>query len=155
MGHGGMGMGGGMGHGGNMGHGGMGMNQGNMGMGGNMGHGNMGGNMGMGGGNMGMNQGGMGMGGGNIQWSDQMGGNGGSPGQFIRDNLCLVGVRGRTGAAVDQLQFLFIDINTGQHCETQAWGGNGGRPFTYQAPQGQWIDKVTCNFSQYLNSIEF
>lgn len=55
--------------------------------------------------------------------SQHMGGHGGHHHEFNQPNLCLVGIRGRSGAAIDQLQFLFVDINTGQHIESPPYGG--------------------------------
>ena len=80
--------------------------------------------------------------GGQSYWSDYIGGNGGGPKEFIGQNYSLVAVRGRFGAAVDAIQFLFKDINTGQFFETGMWGGSGGGDFIFQAPVGQWIDRI-------------
>lgn len=53
--------------------------------------------------------------GGQPQESQHFGGGGGHPNQFTHNsNLSLVGVRGRCGGALDQIQFLFRDINSGQ-----------------------------------------
>ena len=75
-----------------------------------------------------------------MQASGQFGGNGGGPFDFVRPTLSLVGVRGKAGASIDQIQFLFVDVNTGQFAETPRWGGNGGGHFEWQAPIGEWID---------------
>ena len=51
-----------------------------------------------------------------MQWSEWAGGQGGNPTDFSGNpNLCLVAVRGRCGELVDNLQFLFLDVNTGQY----------------------------------------
>ena len=42
-------------------------------------------------------------------WSDYCGGQGGKPDEFV-GKYSLVGVRGRSGADIDRLQFLFVDI---------------------------------------------
>lgn len=80
--------------------------------------------------------------GGQTYWSDYIGGNGGGPQEFTGQSYSLVGARGKSGASVDCIQFLFKDINTGQFVETGRWGGNGGGDWIFQAPVGQWIDKV-------------
>ena len=56
---------------------------------------------------------------------------------------------------MDQIQFLFRDINTGHFIESGRYGGNGGRPWAYQAPPGQWIDKIWVGTSNYVTSIKF
>ena len=53
--------------------------------------------------------------GGNYQFSEHFGGHGGHKQEFMRPNLSLVGVKGRCGDSLDAIQFLFVDINTGQH----------------------------------------
>jgi len=83
------------------------------------------------------------------------GGNGGGPGEFQGPNYSLIGVRGRHGGSVDALQFLFVDINTGQCVESPSFGGTGGGPFEFVAPPGQWIDKVRVKHGQYLMHITF
>lgn len=67
----------------------------------------------------------------------------------------MVAVRGRSGAAVDHLQFLFVDVNTGQYVESQRFGGGGGSEFLYQAPPGQYINKVYASYGNTLNLISF
>ena len=64
-----------------------------------------------------------------IQPSAYYGGNGGVPGEHKGPNYSLIGVRGRAGGAVDRLQFLFVDVITGQCVETPGIGGNGGNAF--------------------------
>jgi len=64
-----------------------------------------------------------------IQPSAYYGGNGGAPGEHKGPNYSLIGVRGRAGGAVDRLQFLFVDVITGQCVETPGIGGNGGNAF--------------------------
>jgi hypothetical protein len=64
-----------------------------------------------------------------IQPSPFYGGNGGGPGEHKGPNFSLIGVRGKAGSAIDRIQFLFVDINTGQCVETPAVGGAGGGPF--------------------------
>ena len=76
------------------------------------------------------------------QLSQCIGGHGGSHHQFMQPNYSLVAVRGRCGGAIDQVQFLFIDINSGQFHESGRYGGNGGNAFEFQAPPGAWIDRI-------------
>lgn len=45
--------------------------------------------------------------------SQFMGGHTGYQNEFNQPNFCLVGIRGRSGASIDQIQLLFVDINTG------------------------------------------
>ena len=94
--------------------------------------------------------------GGQPQQSQLYGGNGGHMNEFTHNyNLCLVGVRGRSGANLDQLQFLFRDITTGQFIESGRYGGNGGSAWIYQAPEGQWIDKVWVEYHGLACSLKF
>ena len=96
-----------------------------------------GGNQGFGGGNQGFGGGNQGFGGGNhgqmgqFEKSPVFGGDGrNKPHQKYQEmdpNWSLVGVRGRHGASIDQIQFLFVNINTGKFHETGVWGGNGGK----------------------------
>ena len=71
------------------------------------------------------------------------------------NNLSLVAVRGRHGALVDQIQFLFIDINTHQYVESPACGGSGGSEFMFQAPPGQWINKIMIRVGACIDAIQF
>ena len=90
------------------------------------------------------------------QVSQRFGGGGGSEHHFVQSmNLCLVGVKGRSGDSIDQIQFLFRDITTGQFMESRAYGGRGGRPWCYQAPPGQWIDKIWFQQTAFLKSVKF
>lgn len=92
----------------------------------------------------------------NQQGSSQIiGGNGGGPGEFTGPNYSLIGVRGKAGDAVDRLQFLFVDISTGQCVESPILGGAGGAPFEFVAPAGQWIDKIRTKSGNYLLSLTF
>jgi hypothetical protein len=79
-----------------------------------------------------------------MSWSQQYGQNGGHTPYLVQNqNYSLVGVRGRFGDVLDSIQFLFIDITTGQYHESPKLGGNGGEfPFNWQCTMGQWIDKV-------------
>lgn len=86
--------------------------------------------------------------GGQTQWSQVFGGSGGSAHDHVGQTWSLVGVRGKSGALVDQLQFLFVDINTGQFTQSPRWGGNGGDHFTFQAPVGQWIDRISVRYAE-------
>ena len=86
--------------------------------------------------------------------SQHMGGHGGGPFEFVQPNLCLVGIRGKAGASIDQLQFLFIDINSGRHVESPPFGGNGGNHFCWQAPEGEWIDEIKMEWNEFCQSIE-
>ena len=70
-------------------------------------------------------------------------------------NLCLVGARGRSGDSIDQVQFLFRDIQTGQFVESGRYGGRGGRAWCYQAPPGQWIDKIWVEYTGFVKSLKF
>ena len=91
-----------------------------------------------------------------MQWSEWVGGQGGYPTDFSGNpNLCLVAVRGRCAQLVDNLQFLFLNINTGQYVESPVCGKNGGSEFIYQAPAGQWIDQVITYNNEYLQAVEF
>ena len=61
-----------------------------------------------------------------MQWSEWVGGQGGEPTDFSGNpNLCLVAVRGRCAQLVDNLQFLFLNVNTGQYIESPVCGRNG------------------------------
>ncbi len=55
---------------------------------------------------------------------------------------------------LDQLQCLFIDVTTGQFHQSPVFGGNGGNEFMFQAPQGQWIDKLLLGSGDFVGSIE-
>ena len=93
---------------------------------------------------------------GQYQESQRFGGNGGNPQEFIRPNLSLVAVRGRCGSLIDSLQFLFVDVTNGQYVESPKFGGNGGaNEIFYQAPPGQYIDKVYTVHGDLLNQIRF
>jgi hypothetical protein len=92
---------------------------------------------------------------GNYQKSNHFGGQGGGTAEFAQPNLSLVAVRGRCGAALDQIQFLFVDINSGQYVESPRWGGTGGGEFIYQAPPGQWIDNIEVNSDNFIQGIQF
>lgn len=94
--------------------------------------------------------------GGNSQgsWSEHFGGHGGGPGEFAQPTFSLVAIRGRCGAMLDQLQCLFIDVTTGQFHQSPVFGGNGGNEFMFQAPQGQWIDKLLLGSGDFVGSIE-
>ena len=81
---------------------------------------------------------------GNVQSSQPVGGNGGVAHEFGQPNYSLVAIRGRCGGAIDALQCLFVDINTGQFVESGRYGGNGGGDFEYPAPPGAWIDCIRC-----------
>jgi hypothetical protein len=83
------------------------------------------------------------------------GGLGGVPGEFKGPNYSLIAVRGRNGSLVDNLQFLFVDIHTGQCVETPVLGGKGGSKFEFQCLPGEWISKIHLATGQYLTSIKF
>ena len=89
--------------------------------------------------------------------SDCIGGHGGSQHQFMQPTYSLIGVRGKCGGLIDNIQFLFVDINTGQFAESGRYGGNGGNHFEYIAPHGAWIDsvKVTSSNNNMISSLEF
>jgi hypothetical protein len=92
---------------------------------------------------------------GQMRQSGHMGGHGGGLNDFVQPTLSLVGAKGRCGASLDQIQFLFVDINSGQYFETPAWGGNGGGQWIYQAPPGQWIDRVEVTWNDYVQGVTF
>ena len=56
---------------------------------------------------------------------------------------------------MDQIQFLFRDITTGQFVDSGRMGGRGGRQWCYQAPEGQWIDKIWIMHHGIIKSIKF
>ena len=78
----------------------------------------------------------------NVQCSQPVGGHGGHPHEFMQPTYSLVAIRGGAGAALDSIQCLFKDINSGQFVESPRWGGGGGNQYEYQAPPGAWIDRV-------------
>ncbi|MCB0369468.1 MAG: hypothetical protein KDD45_08470 [Bdellovibrionales bacterium] len=84
-----------------------------------------------------------------------MGGNGGTPYEFVKPNLSLVGARGRKGAALDAIQFLFIDIDSGQFVESEGKGGKGGTEWMFVSPPGQWITKIVLSHDKIIQSIMF
>lgn len=90
----------------------------------------------------------------NYEQSPMFGSMAGQHQELIQPSLSLVGCRGRCGALIDQIQFLFVDINTGQYIETPRWGGQGGGEFEFQAPAGQWIDHIHVSHGEHVNSIK-
>ena len=63
---------------------------------------------------------------------------------------------GLLSSAIDSLQFLFVDVNNGQYVETPKYGGNGGaNELFYQAPPGQYINKVNVVHGALVNQISF
>ena len=52
---------------------------------------------------------------GNYQFSEHYGGYGDTSEEYLQPNLSLVGVKGHCGTAIDRIQFLFVDINSGQY----------------------------------------
>jgi hypothetical protein len=67
-----------------------------------------------------------------------------------------VAVRGRCGSVIDSLQFLFVDVSNGQYVESPKIGGPGGaNEIFYQAPPGQYIDKVYAVHGSLLTQIRF
>ena len=89
--------------------------------------------------------------------SDFYGGGGGANYfEFSQNsNLSLVAVRGKAGACLDSIQFLFVDTTNGQYVESPRFGGLGGNEFMYQAPPGQWITKVWFNVGGVINGVKF
>ena len=59
-------------------------------------------------------------------WSPIYGGSEGESFMFGDDRLALIGVKGRAGDLVNQLQFLFVDLENGQFHSTPPVGGGGG-----------------------------
>ena len=93
---------------------------------------------------------------GQLTKSDHFGGMGGAFSDFGQNsNLSLVAVRGGAGSLIDRVQFLFIDINTGQYVESPVYGGQGGAPFMYQAPPGQYITDIWVTHGALVNRLRF
>jgi hypothetical protein len=88
-------------------------------------------------------------------WSHICGGVGGQVFEFVNQKLLLVGVRGRAGANIDQLQFLFVDPHTGHFQSTPEVGGNGGHPFAVECPPGQWISKINVWAGTMITALQF
>ena len=93
---------------------------------------------------------------GNRRESQFYGGSGGGHHAFDqRSNLSLVAARGGCGSLLDRIQFLFVDVNTGQYVESENYGGAGGGPWQFQAPPGQWINKIHIGCGSMVDSVTF
>lgn len=90
-----------------------------------------------------------------LTWSQTFGGNGGGPAEFAGPNYSLIAARGKGGGSMDSVQFLFVDVTTGQCVETPRWGGLGGGDWAFQAPPGQWIDKIYVISNNLVNALTF
>lgn len=88
--------------------------------------------------------------------SECYGGPGGNYADFLQnENLSLVAVRGKAGNSLDSIQFLFVDTTNGQYVESPMYGGPGGDEYMFQAPPGQWINKVYINYGNYVDAVVF
>jgi hypothetical protein len=88
-------------------------------------------------------------------WSRIYGGNSGQPFEFFDQKWLLIGVKGRAGANIDQLQFMFVDPQTGQFQSTPEVGGHGGHPFVVECPPWQFISKIYVWSSSMLDALQF
>lgn len=88
-------------------------------------------------------------------WGHICGGSSGKPFEFVNQKLALIGVKGKAGALVDQLQFLFVDPQTGQFQTTPVVGGHGGADFSIECPPGQFISKIHVWSGAKVDAVQF
>ena len=61
---------------------------------------------------------------------------------FFYPSMKLIAARGWADRSMNRIQFQFEDIHSGKRVWTQAYGGVGGRPWSYKIPKNMEITKV-------------
>ena len=88
-------------------------------------------------------------------WSKICGGYEGKAFEFVNQKFVLIGVKGCAGQLVDNLQFLFVDPQTGQFQSTPHIGGHGGHPFSIECQPGTFITKIHVWSGEKVDALQF
>lgn len=93
----------------------------------------------------------------NFKQTPRMGGNDGIVMNFKNNkNLVLIGARGSYTWWLDQIQFKFLDVNTGRIVWTPTCGnGSGNNKWSYEAPGDSWVSSIWLKTGQYVDKIKF
>jgi hypothetical protein len=89
-------------------------------------------------------------------WDKICGGAEGTSFEYHNEDYCLVGVKGRAGQYINELQFLFsVHKGEASYQRSPTVGGDGGQQFLFETPAGEWIEKVHIWYGDKVEALQF